>query len=107
MPKIDDYVRLKTHCITPYNIGDKKFNIGDMTDLQLEISERKLKSRGRENKGGLTYFEARQLRAIQYIVKYREEKIREKFLSDYEKRLKDRCYKAANLITDWIVKSYK
>jgi hypothetical protein len=103
---IKDYCTLKQHCLVPYSIKGEKFNVGDMTDRQLDISEKILR-----RKDSLTKEEIRQLNAIRYVKSYRDTKAHDSALriinDDTNKRLLKNAEKKATIIADNIKISEK
>jgi hypothetical protein len=93
---------LKKHCNTDYVIKSETHKVGNMTDAQLEISHRILR-----NKRVLTPVEKDTLRSIKYVENYRSERHQDRLFGDSILRRKVRAVKSAELITNWITKSYK
>jgi hypothetical protein len=95
---IKDYYNLKKHCLTPYSISNKKYNIGNLTDKQLEISERILNS-----KELLNNEEKKQLEAIRYVISYRDNKAVEKMQNEASTRFNSRLKQKANNKADALI----
>lgn len=98
---IKDYYNLKRQCLVPYWIGNKKSNVGDLNDKQLDIAEELLKE-----KATLTADETRQLDAIKYVQSYRSEKALERLKDDSKNRLNRRAEYIADNLFNVIKKSY-
>lgn len=103
---IQGYYILKKHCNTPYNIDQRKFNVGNLTDKQLTIAKKVLSTRKDK-----TELECRQLEAVNYVTDYRSQKALEKIENEASKsmhlRLKSRAKQQAKIISTWIEASYK
>jgi hypothetical protein len=95
---IKDYYNLKKHCLTPYSISNKKYNIGNLTDKQLEISEKIL-----DRKEVLTIEEKRQLESIRYVVNYRNNKASERIQVEASDRFNARLQQKANNKADLLI----
>lgn len=108
---IQNYCTLKKHCLTPYSINGIKYNIGDLNDRQLEISEKILMK-----KNELADNEKRQLEAIRYIRSYRDKKASEQMRDNLKQHMdqrlatkisgNSRMMKAVDEITKFVEKSY-
>jgi hypothetical protein len=88
---IQDYYNLKRHCATTYSIKNKKFNVGDLSATQLEIGIEKL-----SKKPTPTLAEEIQLKAMEYVL-----------ICSLNKPKIDQAEKTADVISNWIQKSYK
>jgi len=103
---IKDYETLKQHCNVNYKINNTNIKIGDLNDNQLNISRNIL-----NRKLTLSNEEKQQLKALNYVIDYRskcaEIKMQNNLSDSYNKRLVTRASKKADIIMDWIQKSYK
>jgi hypothetical protein len=103
---IKDYETLKQHCNVNYKINNTNIKIGDLNDNQLSISRNILNRRLT-----LSNEEKQQLKALNYVIDYRskcaEIKMQNNLSDSYNKRLVTRASKKADIIMDWIQKSYK
>ena len=103
---IKDYETLKQHCNVNYKINNTNIKIGDLNDNQLNISRNILNRRLT-----LSNEEKQQLKALNYVIDYRskcaEIKMQNNLSDSYNKRLVTRASKKADIIMDWIQKSYK
>jgi hypothetical protein len=103
---IKDYETLKKHCNVNYKINDANIKIGDLSDNQLNISKHILNRKITLNKQ-----EKQQLDALNYIIDYRskfaEIKMQNNLSDCYNKRLVTKATRKADIIMDWIKKSYK
>ena len=103
---IKDYEILKKHCNNTYKINNTSIKIGDLSDNQLNISRHILNRKITLNKQ-----EKQQLESLNYLIDYRskcaEVKMQSNLVDSYNKRLVTRATKKADIIMDWIKKSYK
>ena len=103
---IKDYETLKQHCNVNYKINNTNIKIGDLNDNQLSISRNILNRRLT-----LSNEEKQQLKALNYVIDYRskcaEIKMQNNLSDSYNKRLVTRASKKADIIMNWIQKSYK
>jgi hypothetical protein len=103
---IKDYEILKQNCNVNYKINNNNIKIGDLSDNQLSISRNILNRKITLNKE-----EKQQLNALNYVIDYRnkcaEVKMQNNLSDSYNKRLVTKASKKADIIMDWIQKSYK
>jgi hypothetical protein len=103
---IKNFDVLKHHCSVNYTISGEIHQIGKLSDYQLEVSNKILKS-----KPNPTAIELQQLKAIDYVSKYRSkcalEKIQNDIVISQNNRLIKKAMHKADIIVDWIEKSFK
>jgi hypothetical protein len=103
---IKNFDVLKHHCSVNYTISGEIHQIGKLSDYQLEVSNKILR-----NKANPTTIELQQLKAIDYVANYRSkcalEKIQNDIAISQNARLIKKAMYKADIIVEWIEKSYK
>lgn len=99
---IQDYKKLKNYCNIDYKINNNTIKVGNLSDTQLEIATKIL-----NGKYKLTIEDNTKLKAITYIIQYRSEKALEKLQNDIINNRITKADNKAEIVYNWILKSYK
>lgn len=97
-----NYKKLKENCNIEYNINKKNFKIGDLTDTQLDLAKKILSTKKNPNQQTI-----QQLKAVNYIINYRSYKATLYLTNIITTRKIEIANRQADIITNWITKSYK
>lgn len=97
-----NYKKLKENCNIEYNINKKNLKIGDLTDTQLDLAKKILSTKKNPNSQTI-----QQLKAVNYIINYRTYKATLYLENIITTKRINTANKKADIITNWITKSYK